>query len=58
MFWDALFRFGVSYFIWLDNLEKIRRTNGLATLPEDKKKSVASIVGKFLQVLQPVLSPL
>jgi hypothetical protein len=38
----------VSYFKSLENLEKIRRTNGLnpALLPIDYKKSVASNVGK------------
>jgi ribosomal protein S15P/S13E len=37
-----------SYFKCLENLEKIRRTNGLnpSSLPVDNKKSVTSIVGK------------
>jgi hypothetical protein len=41
----------VSYFKHLENLEKIRRTNGLnpSSLPVDNKKrvSVTSIVGKY-----------
>jgi hypothetical protein len=38
----------VSYFKCLENLEKIRRTNGPnpSSLPVDNKKSVASSVGK------------
>ena len=37
----------VSYFKRLENLEKIRRTNGPAsTLPVDNKKHVTSSVGK------------
>ena len=37
----------VSYFKHLENLEKIRRTNGPApTLPVDNKKHVTSSVGK------------
>jgi hypothetical protein len=45
---EILYEESVSYFKCLENLEKIRRTNGPnpSSLPVDNKKSVTSSVGK------------
>jgi hypothetical protein len=46
--WEMSYEESVSYFKRLENLEKIRRTNGPypSSLPVDNKKSVTSSVGK------------
>jgi hypothetical protein len=41
----------VSYFKRLENLEKIRRSNGLTTLALDHEKSVTSSVVKSTEIL-------
>jgi hypothetical protein len=48
-FLEMSYEESVSYFKRLENLEKIRRTNGPypSSLPVDNKKSVTSSVGKF-----------
>jgi hypothetical protein len=39
-----------SYFKGLENLEKIRRANDLATLPVDNKKLFTNSLGKYSNV--------